>query len=296
MPNTSFLQRFLQVQLTLNKGEFADGSNSKIIDSLAMTASVEKLGPPDFGKASVEIYGMLLEDMEQLTTLNFQPLFVARNYINIFAGDDVNGMTQIFAGTITSASADFNSQPEIKFRIEAQVGFFGAVTAQAPTSIKGSQSVASFIEQQAQKMGLTFVNEGVTASIRNCVFNGSPLAQARAAANAVGAELLTDDDEMILLEKDKARKGDVPLLSKDTGLLGYPSITQNGIELKAIFNPAFRFAGLIEVSSVVPKTTGQWRIIKLTHSLSSNMPGNGAWESNITGFYPALSGATGRFV
>ena len=44
MPNTSFLQRFLQVQLTLNKGEFADGSNSKIIDSLAMTASVEKLG------------------------------------------------------------------------------------------------------------------------------------------------------------------------------------------------------------------------------------------------------------
>ena len=111
MPNTSFLQRFLQVQLTLNSGEFADGSNSKIIDSLAMTASIEKLGPPDFGKASVEIYGMLLEDMEQLTTLNFQPLFVSRNYINIFAGDDVNGMSQVFAGTITSASADFNSQP-----------------------------------------------------------------------------------------------------------------------------------------------------------------------------------------
>lgn len=296
MPNTSFLQRFLQVQLTLNSGEFADGSNSKIIDSLAMTASIEKLGPPDFGKASVEIYGMLLEDMEQLTTLNFQPLFVSRNYINIFAGDDVNGMSQVFAGTITSASADFNSQPEIKFKIEAQIGFFGAVTAQSPTAIKGSQSVSSFVEQQAQKLGLTFVNEGVTASIRNCVFNGSPLAQARAAAAAVGAELITDDDEMILLNKDQARNGDVPLLSKDSGLLGYPSITQNGIELKAIFNPAFKFAGLIEIDSIVPKTSGQWRIVKLTHNLSSNMVGNGAWESSITGFYPALSGATGRFV
>lgn len=296
MPNTSFLQRFLQVQLTLNSGEFADGSNSKIIDSLAMTASIEKLGPPDFGKASVEIYGMLLEDMEQLTTLNFQPLFVSRNYINIFAGDDVNGMSQVFAGTITSASADFNSQPEIKFKIEAQIGFFGAVTAQSPTAIKGSQSVSSFVEQQAQKLGLTFVNEGVTASIRNCVFNGSPLAQARAAAAAVGAELITDDDEMILLNKDQARNGDVPLLSKDSGLLGYPSITQNGIELKAIFNPAFKFAGLIEIDSIVPKTSGQWRIVKLTHNLTSNMVGNGAWESSITGFYPALSGATGRFV
>lgn len=296
MPNTSFLQRFLQVQLTLNSGEFADGSNSKIIDSLAMTASIEKLGPPDFGKASVEIYGMLLEDMEQLTTLNFQPLFVSRNYINIFAGDDVNGMSQVFAGTITSASADFNSQPEIKFKIEAQIGFFGAVTAQSPTAIKGSQSVSSFVEQQAQKLGLTFVNEGVTASIRNCVFNGSPLAQARAAAAAVGAELITDDDEMILLNKDQARTGDVPLLSKDSGLLGYPSITQNGIELKAIFNPAFKFAGLIEIDSIVPKTSGQWRIVKLTHNLTSNMVSNGAWESSITGFYPALSGATGRFV
>lgn len=296
MPNTSFLQRFLQVQLTLNSGEFADGSNSKIIDSLAMTASIEKLGPPDFGKASVEIYGMLLEDMEQLTTLNFQPLFVSRNYINIFAGDDVNGMSQVFAGTITSASADFNSQPEIKFKIEAQIGFFGAVTAQSPTAIKGSQSVSSFVEQQAQKLGLTFVNEGVTASIRNCVFNGSPLAQARAAAAAVGAELITDDDEMILLNKDQARNGDVPLLSKDSGLLGYPSITQNGIELKAIFNPAFKFAGLIEIDSIVPKTSGQWRIVKLTHNLTSNMVSNGAWESSITGFYPALSGATGRFV
>lgn len=296
MPNTSFLQRFLQVQLTLNSGEFADGSNSKIIDSLAMTASIEKLGPPDFGKASVEIYGMLLEDMEQLTTLNFQPLFVSRNYINIFAGDDVNGMSQVFAGTITSASADFNSQPEIKFKIEAQIGFFGAVTAQSPTAIKGSQSVSSFVEQQAQKLGLTFVNEGVTASIRNCVFNGSPLAQARAAAAAVGAELITDDDEMILLNKDQARTGDVPLLSKNSGLLGYPSITQNGIELKAIFNPAFKFAGLIEIDSIVPKTSGQWRIVKLTHNLTSNMVSNGAWESSITGFYPALSGATGRFV
>ena len=296
MPNTSFLQRFLQVQLTLNKGEFADGKNSKIIDNLAISAKIEKLGPPDFGKASVEIYGMPLADMEQLTTLNFRPLFVSRNYINIFAGDDVNGMNQVFAGTIVSASADFNSQPETKFKIEAQIGFWGSVTAQAPTSIKGTQSVADFVAQQAKKAGMNFINEGVTASLRYCVFNGSPIQQARTAAFQVGAELITDDDDMILLPANKPRSGDVPLLSKDTGLLGYPSITQNGIEFKAIFNPAFKFAGLVELKSIVPKTSGQWRIVKLVHNLTSNMPNNGAWESQITGFYPHLSGAIGRFI
>ena len=234
--------------------------------------------------------------MEQLTTLNFQPLFVSRNYINIFAGDDVNGMNQVFAGTIVSASADFNSQPDVRFKVEAQIGFWGAVTAQAPTSIQGTQSVADFVAQQAQKAGLNFINEGVTASLRYCVFNGSPIQQARTAASQVGAELITDDDDMILLPANTPRSGDVPVLSKDTGLLGYPSITQNGIEFKAIFNPAFKFAGLVELKSIVPKTSGHWRIVKLTHNLTSNMPNAGAWESQITGFYPQLSGATGRFI
>ena len=60
-------------------------------------------------------------------------------------------MNQVFAGTIVSASADFNSQPETKFKIEAQIGFWGAVTAQPPTSINGTQSVADFRKATSPK-------------------------------------------------------------------------------------------------------------------------------------------------
>ena len=295
MPNTSFIKRRLQVRLTLAKGSFGSG-NTVVIDNHAMRVSVEKLGPPDFAKASVEIFGMNLNDIEQLTSLSFHPFKLTRNYINIFAGDDESGLSQIFAGSITAANGDLSGYPEHKLKIDAEVGFWGRVTAQGPNVINGTQAAASFIETQATKAGMTFSNEGVSDALKNCVFSGSPVEQARQAAKQIGADLLIDDDEMILLPRQGNRKGNAILLNKDSGLLGYPAITSNGIECKSIFNPAFRFAGLFVLESIVPKASGTWRVIKLTHKLSANDPSDGSWESSITGFYPAMSGAVGKLI
>lgn len=294
--NTSFIKRRLRMQITLYKGEFKDGSNTKIIDNLSMSCSIQKLAYPESGKASAEIIGLPLADMEALTTLSFKPMYVKRNFLNIFAGDDLHGLTQVFAGTITKAGADFNSAPEVKFKMEAAVGFYGRMTAQGPTAVSGSQSAASFIEGQMKKAGFKFENQGVNTQIRNCVFNGSPVQQAQQCAAQIGAELVMDDGQAILMKSGESRKGNAVLLSKDTGLLGYPTISQNGVEVKAIFNPDFRFAGLFELKTIVPKASGTWRITKLTHKLAANSPSDGSWESSITGFYPSMSGASGKYV
>ncbi len=297
MPNTSFIKRRLQVRLTLAKGSYKGGDgNSVVISDHAMRVSVEKLGPPDFAKASVEIFGQNLSDIEQLTSLAFHPFKLTRNYINIYAGDEETGLSEIFAGSITAANGDFSGCPEHKLKIDAEVGFWGRVTAQGPNVINGTQTAASFIQTQAAAGNMTFRNEGVTSTVKNCVFEGSPVEQARQAAKMVGADLIIDDDEMVLLPKEGARKGNAVLLNRESGLLGYPAITSNGIECKAVFNPAFRFAGLFVLDSIVPKASGTWRIVKLTHKLSANDPSDGAWESSLTGFYPAMSGAVGKFI
>lgn len=289
MSNTSFLKRKLQAQFTLKSGSFEDGSNSKIVTDLAMSCTVEKLGPPDFGKCSLTVRGMLLEDMEQLTTLSFTPQFAytAKNYLNIFAGDDLNGFSQIFAGSITSAGAEFSEgQPGAAFKVEGQIGYNGSVKAQAPTSINGSQTLSNFIEQQANSAGMSFENQGVTASISNCIFNGSPVQQARQAAERAGCDLLIDDETLILLPKNGVRDSEqVPLLNKDSGLLGYPKITQSGIEVKSIFNPVYKLGQTFVLESIVPKASGTWQITKLVHKLAANEPGDGSWESQITATY-----------
>ena len=118
------------------------------------------------------------------------------------------------------------------------------------------------------------------------MFQGSPIQQAQACASQIGAELILDDGSAVLMQSGAGREGNTVVLSSTPGLLGYPALTQNGIECKAIFNPDFRFGGLIKLDTVVPKASGVWKIVKLTHKLSANMPGDGSWESQITGYYP----------
>ena len=296
--SASFVEHRLRVILTLYKGTFASGSNSTVIDDLAISAKIQKLPVPDFGKASIEITNMPLDDMEKLTTLAFHPLYQKRNYVNVYAGDDVHGYTEIFAGNIVRAAADLNSTPDVKLKIEAQVGFWGRITADGATAVRGSQPAADFIGGQVQKAGFTFENRGVTAQLRNSVYNGSPIHQAMKAAKQIGAELVLDDNRAILIPAGGAvnAAGNAILINKDTGLLKYPTVTQNGIELTTVFNPALRFAGIFKLETEVPKASGTWRIIKLSHDLSANSPQQGKWESKITGFYPHMSGAVGRFI
>ena len=118
------------------------------------------------------------------------------------------------------------------------------------------------------------------------------------AAKQVGAELILDDNRAILIPAGGAvnTTGNAILINKDTGLLKYPTVTQNGIELTTVFNPALRFAGIFKLETEVPKASGTWRIIKLSHDLSANSPQQGKWESKITGFYPRMSGASGRYI
>lgn len=283
--NTSFVNRALKMVISLYEGEFEDGSNTKEITDLAMTCTIQKLALPEGGKASAEITGLPLSDMEALTTLAFDPLYVKNNIISIYAGDYVAD-SLVFQGTITKAGADFNSAPDVKFKLEAAIGYFGRMTAQGPTAIHGAQPASAFIKGQVEQAGFRFTNQGVSTQISDCVFQGSPIQQAQACASQIGAELVLDDGEAVLMPSGGSREGNTVVLGKDSGLLGYPTITQNGVEMKAIFNTAFRFGGLVQLETIVPKASGTWKIVKLTHKLSANMPNDGSWESQITGYYP----------
>lgn len=291
----SWQQRQLQARLTLAEGEFKDkAGNTIIISDLAMSAKIEKLGAPDFGKATLEIYGLPLNVMEQLSTLAMQPLYTKRNFLQLFAGDEYHGMSECFNGSIVTAGADFNSAPDIKFKVDAQIGYFGSVTAQGENVIAGSQKAADFIKRQMESAGFTFENQGVSTSIQNAVFSGSPIEQARQCAHQIGAELLLDDGLAILMQNGAQRKGTTPKLSATSGLLGYPVMTNNGITCRAIYDPAFTFGGAVEIETAVPKCSGVWRITKLEHELSCNLDKEGKWESTITALDPNMKDNAGK--
>lgn len=285
MENTSYTQKIIEIRITLGKGSFAGGGNTKIINGLGVEVSVEKPGLPDKNKARVKIYNMKLEDIEQLTTLAFRPLRARRNTLSILAGDKQKGLTQVFAGEITSAYGDFNAAPDVAFVAEAMSGYYPALMPSSPTSIKGATPLDGIMNSLAQTMGYSYKNEGVSASLRNPVLNGSPMQQAEAAARQAGVNLVVDDNVLSILPANVASSGNAVLLNKNTGMIGYPTFNADGIVLKSLFNPALRFNASVKVESIVPKASGVWRVTKLVHKLEAFVAKDGAWFSEIEAAY-----------
>ena len=280
MPD-SFKLKTIRTTITLGKGTFGGGGNSKIIEGLATDVDITKPGLPEKNSASVSIANISLADMEQMTFLAFQPLQSLKNLITIEAGEQGKTLATVFKGEITSAYADYGSVPDVEFKIEALSGGYAAQIGAKPISVKGNAKAADLIKQFAKEIGYTFKNEGVAASVRNAVFNGSPIEKARSVADEVGAELLIDDDSMILMPYDKPRSGGAVLLTPETGLIGYPSFTSDGISFSCFFNPNLKQGGQVKIESIVPRASGYWKITKLSHRLTAYRTGGGSWYSSV---------------
>jgi hypothetical protein len=284
MPD-SFKLKTIRTTITLGKGTFGGGGNSKIIEGLATDVDITKPGLPEKNSASVSIANISLADMEQMTFLAFQPLQSLKNLITIEAGEQGKTLATVFKGEITSAYADYGSVPDVEFKIEALSGGYAAQIGAKPISVKGNAKAADLIKQFAKEIGYTFKNEGVAASVRNAVFNGSPIEKARSVADEVGAELLIDDDSMILMPYDKPRSGGAVLLTPETGLIGYPSFTSDGISFSCFFNPNLKQGGQVKIESIVPRASGYWKITKLSHRLTAYRTGGGSWYSSVDAAY-----------
>lgn len=280
----SFTQKQIEVRIILAAGSFGGKGSEKVINGLPVTVEVSKTGGDEKPTCKVSIGGMAYSDMEQLTTLAFRPLQTRKNLISVFAGE-AGALSQVYAGEITKASADFNAAPDVKFEIEAMSGFYPALVPAGPQTIAGNAPVADIISQQAKLMGYEFRNEGVTVNLTNTILNGTPMEKARAAARQAGVNLLIDDNTLVLLPPGKERKGTTVLLSDKSGMIGYPSFSSDGISLDALYNPAFQLNGLIEVKSIVPKASGLWRITKLEHKLAAYDPSADDWTTSIEAVY-----------
>lgn len=279
----SFTKKVIRVGVRLMEGTFGSGgNNTAIYEGLETHVDIEKPGEPDQNKATVEIYNMKLDEMSSLTTLAFKPLQQKKNLITIFAGDETEGLSMAFAGEITGAWADFSGAPTVKMHIEAAAGSYPSLKASKPVAVKGSQTAESLISQFAKEIGYSFQNNGVTASVKNCVLNGSPIQKMRAVANMVGCELLIDDNKVTIQPFNKGLdSGNAVLFSADSGMIGYPTFNNDGIVAKCLYNPDLQLGGMVEVQSIVPGASGTWKITKLTHRLVafSNSPAD--WFSEI---------------
>lgn len=273
----------IRTAITLGEGTFDNKNNTVTIEGLATNIRCTKPGGNDKPKCSIEITGLDIKKMEQLTTLAFLPLTTKKNVVSVLAGEQGQALNLVFKGEIASSFANFENAPDVVFQIEAITGSYPDQIAASPVAINGQVSIDALFGQFAVEAGYVLQNDGVTGSVANTIINGSPIEKLHKLAKQVGCELIIDDGTVIIFPNGGKRSGNTPLVTKDTGLIGYPTFTNDGVQFKSLYSPAFRLGGLVQLQSIVPKATGIWKITKLEHALSAYVSNDANWFSEITG-------------
>lgn len=281
----AFVERLINLTFSLASGSFADsGLNALTLKGLRVTTKIVKAGGNAMGTAQIAIFGMKLSHMNQLSTLGMQIQLIPRNTVTVLAGD-AKGMFKVFEGTITNAYADFQSAPEVAFRVNAHIGLAQAVQSIPATSYRGAVDVAVIMAALARQMGFVFEGNGVSVQLSNPYFSGSARTQAKEAADAANVNWTIDDGVLAIWPKNGSRKQTVVEVKPETGMIGYPSYTAQGISLATEWNPAIRFGSTIRVTSDQKPACGLWALYTLEHDLDSKNP-HGPWLSRMGCYNP----------
>lgn len=314
-PNTfasqpSFTQKILNYSISLAQGNAntpqpssfseSQGSQSPGLLNLAGYRSrvrITNAFAPAGSTADISIWGLSQSIMNQLATLGVINASVAKNSILVTAGaasgDDASsanaatatgaGFQTIFGGSIWFSFGDYGNMPDVPFRITAHAGLFNAVQSVPPTSIQGSASVVDVMQNFANQLGIAFENNNVSGTLTNPYFPGTLLQQIYQCAQHgyFNAQIVDGGTKLAIWPLGGARtsQSKIPLISANTGMIGYPSFNGSGwLVVKMIYNPDVLFNGQIQVQSSVTQANKTWVVKKLNLALDSLLP-DGEWAA-----------------
>lgn len=257
------------------------GSDQIILQGYRATAICENAGWVQMGELRAEIFGMSQSDMNAITSYPMRIGTALQNKIVVFAIDGKQESV-VFAGNMVKAWPDYSRMPDVCLRIQARAAYSDALKTVAPRSFKGACDVADVMRQIATSMGYVFENSGVNVKLADVYLANTNLEQARDLAKAAGIELNIEQNVLSIWPKGSYRNALIPLVSVDTGLVGYPSFDGTFLRFDTLYNPSFITGGLVKVESDNIAAKGQWQILRMAHRLEAEKPG-GAWFSSVVG-------------
>lgn len=278
----------LRFVITLGTGSFGSSSNNQItLQGYRAVVDIDKAGGMMMGTLRAQIYGVSQDDMNAITTLQWHPKAFIPNTVEIYAIDG-NAETLVFTGNIINAWGVYDAMPDVFLMIQAQAAYFAQIKPASPTSYNGPIDVASAMRQLAAQMGLTFENNGVNVRLQNQYLPNTALEQAKALAQAAGIWMYIDNGVLAICPANSSRSKPVPLISAETGLIGYPTFDGVGVNFRAMFNPSIIFGASFQLVTAVKQAAGVWIATSVGYRLESEKPG-GAWFATVRGNQSGLA-------
>jgi hypothetical protein len=165
--------------------------------------------------------------------------------------------------------------------VYAQSAAIAAVKPAPTLSFPEPVDAALIMETLAKTMGFSFENNGVSAMLnKGAYFHGSALDQVKDCAVAADINYTVDRGTLSIWPRNGYRKRTPVKISRETGMVGYPSFSSMGLTLTTLFNPDLEAGGRVEVVSDLPVACGIWIVFRVSHSIESETP-DGAWFTQV---------------
>lgn len=274
-------KKIIKIKIFLGSGSFDDDGNNVLeVSGLRTQCHIAYGNGLVMPTANIRIFGMKQDSMMKLLRVKWHTAEALQNIIQVEVGDSER-TSIVYTGNITFAKPDFATASDVSLLIESHTGMKHQLMPVPPRSFEGETDVAQAIEQIAQDMGFTFENNGVNAKISNPYLPNTALEQIQQLAQAANIDLYIENNIIAIAPKDAPRQIDVPIISPQTDLIGYPIPTLQGVQFACFYDPMLRFGGLVHIeNSLITPCNGKWRIFGLNFTLESETP-QGKWQADI---------------
>lgn len=253
--------RLLRVGIEVN-------NEMRYYDTIKIDADGTKTANPLENECTVKLTNLSKEVRDYILT-ETSPFLKSKSpkQITIEAGRESYGYTAIYVGDIVSAT--ISQPPDIMITIKA--GTKNSSKGQIISkSHSGKTSIEAIVKGTAKDLNLTPIIQVKEKTISNFHFTGANTKQVEAIHNLGGVDAFIDDKHLIVKTANVPLSGQSITLNLDSGMIGIPEITEQGIKVKFLFLPNVTLGGALLIESIMnPVANGTYCIYKLTFDLSN---------------------------
>lgn len=198
--------------------------------------------------ADVRIYNLADETANRITK-EFTRIVIQAGYEGNFG--------LLFDGTIKQARAGRVNAKDSYVDITAADGDqaynFSTIALSLTAGATPSNAIEAFVKAMAEHgVSVGYTPElSTNGSARGRVFYGMTRDELREWAEVQDVLWSIQDGKLTLIPKTSYVPGETPIISPQTGLVGVPEQTQNGIEMTVLLNPALKIGQRVRLDSTV---------------------------------------------
>lgn len=242
-------------------------------EEFTIQASGRKYAGGIQGEAQIRIYN-LTRDLQDYILTQASPLFRAGQGLSpinvaLDVGRVSTGLFRLYEGYCFQGG--ITQPPDMGLTLRALTNnlltglIAGANMAQMTPLLSVAQNVAD-----ANGLQLDFQSTQGGKLISNWSVSGSAQQQINNLGLAGGVDVFVDGATLVVLDSAQLRDESEILINADTGMVGIPQVTERGVAVKVMVNPAIKVGCGVKIESKLnPAANGTYKVFQLNFEVAS---------------------------